>query len=204
MENKENSKIYRKKWRDKHKDEIKNYNKFYASEHKEQRKEYIEKNYYRDKEKNKIYHKAYYNKNKDKLIAQNKVSSKIWRKNNKDKVNSIQNKCIIKRRKSDINFRILCNLRTRIWKAIKGYTKSLPTMMLIGCEIDYLLFHLQSQFTEEMNWDNYGKWEVDHIRPCSSFDLSKPEEQLKCFNYTNLQPLWKKDNLIKGAKWKND
>ena len=51
-----------------------------------------------------------------------------------------------------------------------------------------------------MSWDNYGKWEIDHIRPCASFDLSKPEEQYKCFNYMNLQPLWEKENQTKTKK----
>jgi hypothetical protein len=51
-----------------------------------------------------------------------------------------------------------------------------------------------------MNWQNYGQWHIDHIRPCASFDLKDPIEQAKCFNYTNLQPLWAKENLSKGAK----
>ncbi len=51
-----------------------------------------------------------------------------------------------------------------------------------------------------MSWENYGKWHVDHILPCASFDLGKPEEQFKCFNYKNLQPLWATDNLKKQAK----
>jgi hypothetical protein len=59
-----------------------------------------------------------------------------------------------------------------------------------------------------MSWDNYGRkngikcWEIDHIRPCCTFDLSKPKEQKKCFYYTNLQPLWATENLKKGGKYK--
>jgi hypothetical protein len=51
-----------------------------------------------------------------------------------------------------------------------------------------------------MNWENQGEWHIDHILPCASFDLTKEEEQRKCFHYTNLQPLWAKDNMIKGSK----
>ena len=60
--------------------------------------------------------------------------------------------------------------------------------------------HLSSKFTEGMNWNNYGKWQLDHIIPCCKFDLTKEEEIYKCFNYNNLQPLWKEDNLRKGTK----
>ena len=55
-----------------------------------------------------------------------------------------------------------------------------------------------------MSWGNYGKWHVDHIRPCASFNLVNEEEQKKCFHYTNLQPLWAKDNLSKGSKYYED
>jgi hypothetical protein len=53
-----------------------------------------------------------------------------------------------------------------------------------------------------MTWDNYGKkgWHVDYILPCASFDLTKEEEQKKCFHYTNLQPLWWLDNIKKSDK----
>ena len=51
-----------------------------------------------------------------------------------------------------------------------------------------------------MTWDNHGEWHIDHIKPCASFDLTDADQQRECFNYTNLQPLWAKDNLSKGAK----
>ena len=52
-----------------------------------------------------------------------------------------------------------------------------------------------------MSWENHGTWHIDHRVPCAKFDLTKKEEQEKCFHYTNLQPLWAKDNLSKGNKY---
>lgn len=102
-------------------------------------------------------------------------------------------------------YKLECNLRSRIISAINqkrsgGTVKSAKTIELLGASIDTVYKHLEAQFKEGMNWENYGKWHVDHILPCSSFDLAKPEEQLKCFNYKNLQPLWAIDNLKKHAK----
>ena len=73
-------------------------------------------------------------------------------------------------------------------------------MKLVGCSIDQLKQHLEFQFKPGMTWNNYGKWHVDHKKPCASFDLSKPSEQRKCFNWKNLQPLWAEENLSKGAR----
>ena len=52
-------------------------------------------------------------------------------------------------------------------------------------------------FTDNMSFDNYGLWELDHIKPISSFNLDNIEEQKKCFNYNNIQPIWKEDNMKK-------
>ena len=74
-------------------------------------------------------------------------------------------------------------------------------MELTGCSKDELFKYLESKFIEDMTWDNYGKWHIDHIRPCASFNLENSEEQIECFHYTNLQPLWAKDNISKGSKY---
>ena len=53
-----------------------------------------------------------------------------------------------------------------------------------------------------MTWDNYGGyWHIDHIIPCCRFDLTKEEEQLKCFHYTNLQPLFAVTQIIDGIEY---
>jgi len=123
---------------------------------------------------------------------------KKYRKNHIIKSNKYRKN----RRKADIYFRLICNLRTRINEILKGNPKLSTTMNLVGCSIDKLKKHLESQFESGMSWNNYGYygWHVDHIRPCVSFDLSKESEQKKCFNYKNLQPLWAKDNLSKNKK----
>jgi hypothetical protein len=89
-------------------------------------------------------------------------------------------------------------------KSKKYYSNNKNKIMkLIGCNIEQLKQHLQNQFKLGMSWDNHGKWHIDHIRPCASFDLSKPEEQRKCFHYTNLQPLWAEENISKKDKVKD-
>jgi hypothetical protein len=101
-------------------------------------------------------------------------------------------------------FRIKNSLRRRVREAIKKYPNARKvdrTMNLIGCSIEYLIAYLESKFQEGMNIDNYGKWHIDHIRPCSSYDLDDPQQQRECFNYKNLQPLWAKDNLEKSDKF---
>lgn len=138
--------------------------------------------------------KEYYAKNRDKI----KKHCKIYKKLNKEKIN-LYNKT---KYKNNINYRILCNLRSRLSMAIAGVTKTDTTKNLLDCSIEHLKKHLESQFSEGMNWDNYGLngWEIDHIIPCSKFNLSVLDQQKECFHYTNLQPLWASDNRRKNSK----
>jgi len=135
----------------------------------------------------------HYLKNQDKYIH--------YRKTHKEERNLKRNN----RKKIDLDYRILEGLRSRLHKALKNQNcvKNTRTMHLIGCNIDNLKRHIEKQFIENMSWDNYGYygWHIDHIRPCVSFDLTKPTEQKKCFNYKNLQPMWGVNNMAKGSKY---
>ena len=97
-------------------------------------------------------------------------------------------------------------LAGKVRKRLNGIAKSVGTLELIGCSIESLKQHLASQFQAGMSWENYSYrgWHIDHKRPCASFDLTDPAQQKACFHYTNLQPLWAKDNLSKGAKYEHD
>jgi hypothetical protein len=113
-------------------------------------------------------------------------------------------KYMLLRIKNDVNFKILTILRKRIRNVLKSKKnkKCFKSSELLGCSIEHARKHIESQFKEGMTWDNHGKygWHIDHIIPCASFDLTDPEQQKKCFHYTNLQPLWWNENLSKGAK----
>ena len=106
------------------------------------------------------------------------------------------------RRQRDPIYRITVALRARIGNLITGKSKAAPTLELLGCTLDQLKVHLESQFKPGMTWDNYGfkGWHMDHIKPCISFNLLDPDEQKACFHYTNLRPLWWHENLSKGGK----
>jgi len=93
-------------------------------------------------------------------------------------------------------------LRKRVRNALLGTAKAETTMNLLGCSMEELRRHLESNFEEGMSWGNHGihGWHIDHKIPCSAFDLTDPEQQKECFNFRNLQPLWAKDNWSKGNK----
>jgi len=129
------------------------------------------------------------------LSNKGQISAKKYRFSEKGRISRRRAK---KKELQKISNKILHYCRIRINKAIKNICKSAHTMELIGCSIDFLKKHLESQFVVGMSWENYGKWHIDHIRPCAGFNFSIPEEQRKCFHYSNLQPLWALENSIKS------
>lgn len=148
-------------------------------------------------EKRKETCRKYSIKNRDRI----QEIGKEWRKNNKERYLFRIRNYVRNRTKTDIQFRIKMNCRARIWHALTGSKKAGRTAHLLGCSIPELKTHLEKQFLPGMSWDNYGDWHIDHKRPCVSFDLRDPLQQKECFNYVNLQPLWARDNLVKGGKF---
>jgi superfamily II RNA helicase len=126
----------------------------------------------------------------------NYKKSKKWEEKNKDKRKEYKNNYSSQRLKTDILFKLKRNVRIRINKFIKEKKNS--SLMIIGCSYQNLKEHLEKNFTDNMLWDNYGKWHIDHIIPLSS--AKNEEEVYKLCHYTNLQPLWAEDNLRKGNK----
>ena len=122
--------------------------------------------------------------------------NKIFRKLNPEKTRQYQNKSIKKWLTKPEN-KLAHNLRVRINHALKGNTKSLSTELLLGCSFEEFRNYIELKFKVGMSWENRSQWHIDHIKPCCEFDLSKKSEQLKCFNYSNLQPLWPEENLAK-------
>jgi hypothetical protein len=105
------------------------------------------------------------------------------------------------RRNTDPSYKLITNQRTRITGILKKH-KTDKTLNLLGCSAQFLRTYIENKFLEGMTWDNYGKhgWHIDHIIPCSSFNLTDSTQQQICFHYTNLQPLWAIDNLKKSNK----
>lgn len=179
-----NNKEKIKEYRENNKEYFKEYKKGYYQNNKEYFKEWRENNEERRKE--------YYQNNKEK--------SKKYRENNKEYQKEYIKEYIKKRRKIDPLYKMSVNLRTRTWFAFKnkGYKKNTKTQEMLGVDWEVCKAHIERQFTIGMNWDNQGKWHIDHIIPLASANTE--EGLIKLCHYSNLQPLWAEDNLKKSDK----
>lgn len=144
-------------------------------------------------------------KNNNKTGMCDKCRENKWHIDNINEINIKANTYQKERKSTDINFRLISNMRTAVYlKLTRKYktNANLRTFDLIGCSIEELKQNLELKFKNGMTWDNYGirGWHVDHIYPVSKFNLSDINEAKKAFHYTNLQPLWWRDNISKGNK----
>lgn len=186
------SKDYYEENKSKHLEKCKNYRELNQDKVRTNKRKYYTNNRHRIKD--------YVSKWKKENASHTSEYMKKYKDNNRDRLNKKRNH----RLQHDEVYRILHNLRSRLHSALnsQGIKKETRTLDLIGCSAKECKAYIESLWKESMTWNNYGVkgWHIDHIDPCSSFDLSKEEEQRQCFHYTNLQPLWWQDNLHKGAK----
>jgi hypothetical protein len=130
-----------------------------------------------NKEKQKASEKKYVTKNPEKIKEKNRLQSQ------------------------KINRRLRNSLNKRIMSALLLFSKRKEknTMAYTGCDMEFLKKWFEFLFTDDMSWNNYGSWHIDHVIPCASFDLINEEAIQKCFNWKNLRPCWSKENMEKSS-----
>ena len=160
-----------------------------AKRWRENNKEYLKK-----------WKREWYEKN-----CMNNLEYKVYRKKYRQERLHIERERDRKKYRTDPNFRMKKILRAQVTYSIKrGFKlgeKCAPTLKLLDIpSIEWFWKYIKSKFLPGMTMENQGKWHIDHIIPCASFDLKCPVQQLACFNYKNLQPLWATDNMKKRDK----
>ena len=106
---------------------------------------------------------------------------------------------VIERNKRKINplYRLHQSVSTSIRQFLREGKAGKNWERITGYSLNELKAHLEQRFKLGMTWANYGKWHIDHIIPISSFSIN---EVGKCWALENLQPLWAKENILKGAR----
>jgi hypothetical protein len=198
------------------KEKTKAYNAAYRAKNAEAERAYRKAYYAANKEKVRAMNVAAYRKNKEQRNADARAAwaamtpekraavaaaMKEWGKQNAEHLKIYRREYQRNRAQTDPVFNLVRRQATRIRVVLRGNIKSAKTMELVGLTATELRDYLQSKFLPGMTWENRREWHIDHIRPCASFDLTDPEQQRICFHYTNLQPLWAKDNLKKSDRW---
>lgn len=180
------------------------------------KKEYNHKYYIEHKEKirenNRVASNRYYHKNKTKKLEYRKYHKEYKKEYDRVRREKLKNIIRLKKTKyhnikykTDIGYRLVSVLRSRLCSAIKHKSKKGSFIRDMGCSIPELKIHLESKFGDGMTWDNWGRigWHIDHIIPLSKFNLNNRDEFLTACNYKNLQPLWAEENRIKSNKISN-
>lgn len=152
--------------------------------------------YAKNKERKLIYLKQYRIENRDILLAKKRVASKQYYIDHKEEKREYE----LNRYHSDIHFKLAYRLRRRLNLALHNNAKRGSAVKSLGCSIQQLKVYLEKQFQTGMSWENYGKWHLDHIIPLTLFNLTDPIQLSYAVHYTNLQPLWARENIIKSNK----
>lgn len=228
IENKESIAQKHNKYRAENKEKVLERNQIYRDNHKEHANQYAkEKNASKSREERDRINARKRERLKERKDAgelpvyseEAKEAGRIYRLRNKEKLTESKKRYVAANRKlvtkrkrdwkkrklqTDPRFRIQNNLRATFRSALKHGYKYSSIFDILGCSLDEFKLYIESLWSEGMTWENWGmgddKWHIDHIIPVSVFDMMDFEEQKRCWNYTNLRPLWQKDNLEKSDK----
>lgn len=135
--------------------------------------------------------KAYYAKNKQRLLS----SAAAYRAKYGPEIQKRRREAM----RANPQRSVTTRLRHRLYLALRiaNAGKQSKTMHIIGCSRQFLIAWIELQFTDGMSWENSGSWHIDHIIPCSAFDMCDEGQQRVAFHYTNLRPLWAGENIAK-------
>ena len=154
----------------------------------------------RHREKNLEKIQKSYHKWRNKNIEKERERFRKWKEQNRDKYNENARKYY----SENPRVRISLSISGGIYKSIRAGKNGRSWESLVGYTLNDLMNHLESQFTKGMDWDNYGEWHIDHVKPISHFNFNSPgdSEFHECWSLWNLQPLWGVDNKSKCNKCK--
>jgi len=145
-------------------------------------------------------HKVWSEKNRDRL---NDYHQK-WREKNINKHRENKRNYEKHRKDTDPLYKLISNFRTAIYQVLKenNIKKNGHYFEILKYTPEQLINHLEKQFSDEMTWDNYGDWHVDHKHPISLYNIKEigDNEFMKCWSLDNLQPMWSVDNIKKSNK----
>lgn len=141
-----------------------------------------------------------------------------WRKENPEKFQAIcqksrskpdyrekQNESKRERYNNNTNENLSLNYRRYLRDYIHHGKTTKNIDKIVGLSQEKMREWLEFNFKSGMTWDNYGTyWNLDHIKPCSCFDLSDKEQLYECFSWKNTFPVYYKENLTKFNKVDED
>ena len=138
--------------------------------------------------------RARYRFNREARLTQQKQ----YRADNRDQIRARQRKYYT----DNLQFKLGACLRSRLNSALKDGYKAGSAVRDLGCTIEEFKQHLENHFQDGMTWENWtlGGWHIDHVKPLSGFDLTDVSELQQACHWSNLQPMWARDNLSKGNK----
>lgn len=175
----------------------KHYKHDYYLKHKEKNLKAARKWCKDNPEKRKKSAREWGRRNKEKLAQYYQENKDKWKKYKAKRGKKKHNEYYTNRMQKDPKFKLICNLRKRLNDMLKSkkWLKHNKTKDILGCDLETFKTHLENQFQPNMNWENYGKWHVDHIIPL--FSAKNYEELVLLYHYKNTQPLWASDNSKK-------